>query len=193
MTEQLLGALGVNVCGDIVRNIAMISALMTPSLIDFCLGAGLGLGQTTHASPAADDDPGRKGISCERTFKPISQKQDLEAMVNELRLSHAHAPLACLRDSLLSPSQASSLVTHLCDDMASEGLEGKTITLKIKLVSFEIRTRAATLPAFSSKPEEMLPVVCRYAAYPVNLLPTSRSVTHTSQACFVLYVRERHG
>lgn len=174
VTEQLLGVLGVNVCGDIVRNIAMISALLTPSLIDFCLNVGLGLGQTTHPLPSADDDPGRKGISCERTFKTMSKKQELEDMVGpDLGTVYKMRPLLF---SLLFwvfitrlPKrahsifmQASLLVTHLCHDMASEGLEGRTITFKMKLVSFEIRTRAATLSGFASKPDEMLPVIIRY-------------------------------
>ena len=178
-------------CGDIVRHIALISALMTPSLIEFCLSAGLGLGQTTHHSPVADDEPGRKGISCERTFRPMSQEQELEDMVGAAILGifghmessifgmthvssphtrpHTHYALSSLSAGTnetqctycISHSQASSLVSHLCGDMASEGLEGRTITLKIKLVSFEIRTRAATLPTYASKPDEMLPAVYR--------------------------------
>lgn len=45
---------------------------------------------------------------------------------------------------------------HLADDMAKHHLKGKTITLKIKLATFEVRTRAITLPCYVSSPEEIL-------------------------------------
>ena len=38
VTEQLLGAFGVRVCGDIVKQMALLAAVMTPSLLDFALG-----------------------------------------------------------------------------------------------------------------------------------------------------------
>ena len=52
--------------------------------------------------------------------------------------------------------QASTLVTILCSDMASEGIEGRTLTLKLKLTSFEVRTRATTLSRHVSRPEQLL-------------------------------------
>lgn len=36
-------------------------------------------------------------------------------------------------------SQAESLVQHLASDMASEGIEAKTLTLKLKTTAFEVR------------------------------------------------------
>ncbi len=49
--------------------------------MDFFLTAGLALGQTQHSDPVADGEVGRKGISCERTFQPISKTAELEAKV----------------------------------------------------------------------------------------------------------------
>ena len=181
VTEQLLGALGVDVCGDILRKLGLISALMTPSLVDFTLSAGLGLGQTRHSLPTPEGEPGRKGISCERSFKPMTSTQELEAMVGPWVWQYAIPisyrllsptsliPSSSILVSLQPPhlvthlctSQASTLVTHLCEDMAAEGLEGRTITLKLKLTTFELRTRAATLPAYASQPDRLLPAILR--------------------------------
>ena len=144
-----------------------------------CLpAAGLGLGQTRHTAPLPDGEPHRKGISCERTFKPMHLKSDLEAMVgvpwmnggctpwmygdlDAILAAFAWGSAACifldippLRVCYIV--QASSLVTSLCSDMASEGIEGRTLTLKLKLTSFEVRTRATTLSRHVSQPEQLL-------------------------------------
>lgn len=42
--------------------------------------------------------------------------------------------------------QCSELAEKLAEDVTSEGLKGRTITLKLKTTNFEVRTRAATLP-----------------------------------------------
>ena len=136
-----------------------------------CLpAAGLGLGQTRHTAPLPDGEPHRKGISCERTFKPMHLKSDLEAMVgvpwmygdlDAILAAFAWGSAACifldippLRVCYIV--QASSLVTSLCSDMASEGIEGRTLTLKLKLTSFEVRTRATTLSRHVSQPDQLL-------------------------------------
>ncbi|KIY98079.1 hypothetical protein MNEG_9879 [Monoraphidium neglectum] len=41
--------------------------------------------------------------------------------------------------------------------MAPEAIEGRTITLKIKATTFEVRTRAATLPHYISSAADMMP------------------------------------
>ena len=41
--------------------------------------------------------------------------------------------------------QCAELSEKLAEDMASEGLKGKTLTLKLKETNFEVRTRNATL------------------------------------------------
>ncbi|KAG1657976.1 hypothetical protein FOA52_008036 [Chlamydomonas sp. UWO 241] len=85
VNEQTLAALSVTLCGHILPAGALLSAVTTPGLLDSVLSAGMGLGATRHAPPAATGaEPGRKGLSCERT------------------------------------------------DMVSGGIEGRTITLKLK-------------------------------------------------------------
>jgi hypothetical protein len=71
--------------------------LLQPTHLPLCchhmqLVAALGMGETRHpplpgapgtsaADSGAVDDVGWRGILCERTFRPISDKQELEAMV----------------------------------------------------------------------------------------------------------------
>lgn len=52
--------------------------------------------------------------------------------------------------------QASELAKHLSDEMMQKGLKGKTVTLKLKLTTFELRTRAITLPHYVSSSNEIL-------------------------------------
>ncbi len=61
------------------------SACWTLNVITHLMRAALGLGGTRHSEPGGGggggEGPGRKGISCERTFKPLASRADLEAMV----------------------------------------------------------------------------------------------------------------
>ena len=59
----------------------VLPCVLTPACTLCLPAAGLGLGQTRHTAPLPDGEPHRKGISCERTFKPMHSKSDLEAMV----------------------------------------------------------------------------------------------------------------
>ncbi len=49
--------------------------------MDFLYRVGLGLGRTQHSEAVPEGEVGRKGISCERTFRPLSAQGDLEAKV----------------------------------------------------------------------------------------------------------------
>ncbi|GLI59867.1 hypothetical protein VaNZ11_001862, partial [Volvox africanus] len=139
VTEQLLrGTLGVSTCGQLLGpERGRLPLLFSESAAEFFLEAALGMAATRHA-PKVDtsQEPGRKGISCERTFRNMSQPGEQEAMARQL-------------------------VESLAADMASEHLEGRNLTLKLKLSSFEVRTRAATLPRYIRKASDMLPTVLR--------------------------------
>eukprot|EP00891_Asterochloris_glomerata_P005434 jgi/Astpho2/5434/e_gw1.00076.4.1_t len=121
VTEELLKSLGVEKCSDLINKRGMLAALFSPLAMESFLSAGLGLGRTLHSEPAKEGEVTRKGISCERTFAAISSREDLEAKCSEL----AH---------------------KLADEMADESLKARTLTLKLKATTFEVRTRAQTLP-----------------------------------------------
>ena len=52
--------------------------------------------------------------------------------------------------------QCAELSEKLAEDLASEGLKGKTITLKLKETNFEVRTRNITLTRHISSREDIL-------------------------------------
>lgn len=114
VTEQILKAFGVERCGDVLQKRGLLTALFSPLSMEFFLQSGLGLGPTQHGEAPGEGEVGRKGISCEKTFKAVSARGDLEARCAEL-------------------------ASHLADDMAQEGLRGKTLTLKLKATTFEVR------------------------------------------------------
>lgn len=87
VAEQTLAAFGVNTCQGLLDKKGLLAALYSPVSMDFFLASGLALGQTRHSEPVAEGEVGRKGISCERTFGPISKPSELEAKVGILRLN----------------------------------------------------------------------------------------------------------
>lgn len=81
VAEQLLNALGIQTCADVMRMRGSLSALFSEITTDFTLSAALGLGGTSHHPPAREGQVSRKGMGVERTFTVISQPKDLEAKV----------------------------------------------------------------------------------------------------------------
>ncbi|KAG2446814.1 hypothetical protein HYH02_008374 [Chlamydomonas schloesseri] len=150
VTEQVLqGVLGVSTCGQLLApdSRCRLPLLFSEAAAGFFLEAALGLADTRHA-PKTDTsvDPGRKGISHERTFRNMSAPAEQEAM-------------------------ATQLVEALVSDMEEEGIEGRNITLKLKLSTFEVHTRAATLPRHARTVSDILPAVLRLlrAEMPVTI------------------------
>lgn len=155
VTEHVLKAFGVEKCSDILTHRALLAALFSPISMDFFLHCALGLGATTHPERVAEGEVGRKGISCERTFRALSDRADLEAKCKELS-------------------------EHLAADMAVEGLRGKTLTLKLKLTTFEVRTRAVTLPRHIHTAEDILGTALRLlrAELPVEVRLMGLRMSH---------------
>ncbi|KAK9819455.1 hypothetical protein WJX74_007636 [Apatococcus lobatus] len=136
VAEQTLAAFGVTSCKGLLDQKGLLAALYSPVSMDFFLASGLALGQTRHSEPIADGEVGRKGISCERTFGPISKPIELEA-------------------------KACELAEKLAEEMADEGLKGKTLTLKLKETTFELRTRAHTCPQYINSATDIRNVALR--------------------------------
>ncbi|KAI8150340.1 hypothetical protein BJV82DRAFT_548937 [Fennellomyces sp. T-0311] len=116
VTERVLASLGVETCGDVYERRAVLYRLLSPVSFKSILRAHLGLGSTTVQASTS-----QKSISVERTFSAISGQKALFAKVDELA-------------SLLEK------------DLEKKRYKGKTVGIKIKLTSFELRVRAKTLP-----------------------------------------------
>ncbi|KAH8556279.1 hypothetical protein BGW37DRAFT_6820 [Umbelopsis sp. PMI_123] len=125
VTERVLNALNVKTCQDIYPQRAMLFKLLSDISFKFLLRAHLGLGSTM-----VDSEYVRKSISVERTFRSLSSRTDLYFKLKDI-------------------------AQKLAKDLESKNLCGKTIGLKIKLTSFEVRTRAKTLPVSIYKQEDL--------------------------------------
>lgn len=129
--EQTLNAFGIEYCSHLIEQRALLSALFSEITARYLITVGLGLGATRHGDPAAAGEVSRKGISCERTSSPLSTLAELQNKLTEIS-------------------------ERLAEHMASEQLQGKTLTLKLKsAVTFELRTRAVTLPGHISTAQQL--------------------------------------
>ncbi|XLS57702.1 hypothetical protein HN51_007457 [Arachis hypogaea] len=127
VTEHILKAVfGINTCEQMLEKASYLCALFSQSTADFFFSVGLGLGKTD--SPEVRF---RKSISNERTF-------------------------SATEDEVLLYKKLAELAEILSTDMQKEGLCGRTLTLKLKTSSFEVRTRAMTLRKYISSREDIL-------------------------------------
>ncbi|KAF5180839.1 Dna polymerase kappa [Thalictrum thalictroides] len=127
VTEHILkDVLGISTCEEILHKSAYLCALFSHSSIDFFLSVGLGLGKTDTPQVRS-----RKSISSERTFSATGDEASL------------YNKIADIAESLSS-------------DMQIEGLRGRTLTLKLKTASFEVRTRAVSLQKYIYSSEDIL-------------------------------------
>ncbi|NXG30314.1 POLK polymerase, partial [Dromaius novaehollandiae] len=128
VTEKMLKALGIVTCSELYQQRALLSLLFSETSWHNFLGVSLGLG-STHL----EKDGERKSMSTERTFSEINIAEDQYSLCREL-----------CRD--------------LAQELQKEGLKGKTVTLKLKNVNFEVKTRASTVPSSVSTEEEIFAV-----------------------------------
>ncbi|KAL5706788.1 DNA-directed DNA polymerase [Ranunculus cassubicifolius] len=151
VTEHLLrDALGISTCEEILQKSAYLCALFSHSSIDFFLSVGLGLGQTDTPEVRS-----RKGISCERTFSATDNEAFLYNKIAEIAES-------------------------LSNDMKKESLCGRTLTLKLKTASFEVRTRAVSLQKYIFSSEDILHYASNLlkAELPLSLRLTGVRMSH---------------
>ncbi|KAK4848646.1 hypothetical protein QYF36_015555 [Acer negundo] len=127
VTEHILrDVFGINTCEELLRKCSFLCALFSHSTAEFFLSVGLGLGGTETPQIRF-----RKSISSERTFSATENKALLYQKLAEI-------------------------AEMLAADMQKEDLHGRTLTLKLKTASFEIRTRAVTLQKYICSSEDIL-------------------------------------
>ncbi|KAI9323231.1 hypothetical protein BX666DRAFT_1884537 [Dichotomocladium elegans] len=141
VTERVLMALGVETCSDIYEKRAVLYRLLSPASFRFILQSHLGISSTVIHARSE-----QKSISVERTFTAISSKRDLFSKVDEL---------SKLLEKALEEKQ----------------IKGKTIGIKLKLDTFEMRVRAKTLMSSVWKASEIARVAKELVAkeMPISL------------------------
>ncbi|CAN1821429.1 DNA polymerase kappa [Linum perenne] len=154
VTEHILrDVFGISICEHLLQKGGLLCALFSRSSADFFLSVGLGLGQTETPQVRS-----RKSMSSERTFSATN---------NEMLLFQKLAEIAEM----------------LSADLQKEGLSGRTLTLKLKTASFEVRTRALTLEKFVSSNGDILKHASKLlkAELPVSLRLIGLRVSHFSE------------
>ncbi|XP_040898339.1 DNA polymerase kappa [Toxotes jaculatrix] len=128
VSEKMLNALGISSCSHLGQQMALLSLLFSETAWHHFMQVSLGLGSTYI--PRHEE---RKSMSTERTFKELSKAEEQFSLCREL-------------------------CEDLAEDMKKEDLKGKTVTLKLKNVNFEVKTRALTLPYAVATVDEIFAV-----------------------------------
>jgi DNA polymerase kappa len=126
MEKILRGVSNIETVKDLYIKRSDVHVLFKPATAHFLLRASIGYSESKQHE-SADDETGdagdetlhRKGISHERTFSPTSSWNELCTKLEKISLCLVH-------------------------DLREKNLRPKTITLKVKLSSFDILTRATT-------------------------------------------------
>uniref|UniRef100_A0A8C4ZBY0 DNA polymerase kappa n=1 Tax=Gadus morhua TaxID=8049 RepID=A0A8C4ZBY0_GADMO len=125
VSEKMLSSLGITTCAHLGQQMALLSLMFSETAWHHFMRISLGLG-STHM----ERDGERKSMSTERTFREMSVAEEQLSLCREL-------------------------CEDLAADMKKEGLRGKTITLKLKNVKFEVKSRACTLPCAVATTDEI--------------------------------------
>ncbi|XP_069606310.1 DNA polymerase kappa isoform X1 [Ranitomeya imitator] len=128
VTEKMLRALGITRCTDLHQQRALLCLLFSDISWHNFLHISMGLGSTR-----LERDGERKSMSTERTFSEMSSVEE-------------------------QYEQCRELCKDLAEDLNKEGLKGRTVTLKLKNVKFEVKTRASTVSYAVSTEEDIFSV-----------------------------------
>ncbi|ERE81599.1 DNA polymerase kappa-like protein [Cricetulus griseus] len=124
---------------ELYQQRALLSLLFSETSWHYFLHIALGLGSTD-----LERDGERKSMSVERTFSEISNTEEQYSLCQEL-------------------------CTELAHDLQKEGLKGRTVTIKLKNVNFEVKTRASTVPSTLSTAEEIFAIAKELLKTEVNV------------------------
>lgn len=125
VTEQLLNGIGIHKVEDIYFNRYLIAQLLRQNVYESYIRMALGIGGEKHS-----EEQERKSIGRQKTFRKESRTPILLDYLKELS-------------------------EKVASDLQKENLRAKSLTLVLKCSSFELRTRATTLPKFISTSEEI--------------------------------------
>ncbi|KAK0455046.1 DNA/RNA polymerase [Armillaria borealis] len=130
VNERLLESVGIKTCGDIYAHRAMLSLMDKQFGLHFLLRTHLGIA-SNNVQPHQREE--RKSIGAERTFNPLDNKERIFQKLQEV-------------------------AQELEDDMNSNGWTGRTITLKFKLDTYQVFTRAKSFDRWIMKKEELFKI-----------------------------------
>ncbi|KAF8639506.1 hypothetical protein AX17_001411 [Amanita inopinata Kibby_2008] len=127
VNERLLDSIGIKTCGDIYTHRATLYLMNKQFGLGFLLGIYLGIASNLVRPHQREE---RKSIGAERTFASLSDSQKI---------------LEKLED----------IAEELEGDMEKDGWAGRTVTLKYKLDTYQVFTRAKSIERWVTKKEEL--------------------------------------
>ncbi|KAJ7262218.1 hypothetical protein B0H12DRAFT_1209583 [Mycena haematopus] len=130
VSERLLESIGIKTCGDIYAHRAILSLMDKQFGVTHLLRTHLGIASNSVQPPQREE---RKSIGAERTFPPLADKKKILDKLEEV-------------------------CAELESDMKETQWTGRTITLKYKLDTFEVFTRAKSSHRWISKKEDLFAV-----------------------------------
>jgi nucleotidyltransferase/DNA polymerase involved in DNA repair len=120
VSEGMLKGLGLNTCGDLLDQCGVVRAAFNERMAKWLIACALGIGGSDDdAGDGEDDDPhgiGRKSLSQERTFADCGEPKVLQNICRELS-------------------------NQVSEQMKEEKILGTTVTVKMKLHTFEIKQK----------------------------------------------------
>ncbi|KIY74363.1 IMS-domain-containing protein [Cylindrobasidium torrendii FP15055 ss-10] len=127
VNERLLESIGIKTCGDIYIHRAVVSLMDKQFGLHFLIQTYLGIASNVVQPHAREE---RKSIGAERTFNTLGDKEKLLQKLEEV-------------------------AQELEDDMEHSGWTGRTVTLKYKLDTYQVFTRARSCDRWVNKKEEL--------------------------------------
>lgn len=117
VTDKVLHAFGITTVQQLYEQRALVRFLFTPATAKFLLRASLGCSSNDHNG---DEQSERKGISRERTFQSGRPWSEVSAKLEDI-------------------------TRKLSGDMKENNLRAHTITVKVKLDTFDVLSRSKTM------------------------------------------------
>ena len=155
--EKILFAFGLKTMGDVREQMAVMMYAFPPATAEFLLFSTIGISQEegknennnlkNENSAEFSEDIGRKSLGAERTFS-----------------------LCCE-----SPEEQKNKLKELCykvgEKLKEKNIWGKTVTLKVKTVKFELFTRSVTNKSFFQNGEiiEKLSIKLLETLFPIKI------------------------
>lgn len=127
VNERLLESIGIKTCGDIYMHRVVISAMDKRFGLKFLLQTHLGIASNIVEPHLREE---RKSIGAERTFSSLGDKEKILQKLQEI-------------------------AAELEKDMSRNGWTGRTVTLKYKLDTYQVFTRAKTFDRYVFTKEEL--------------------------------------
>eukprot|EP00116_Pleurobrachia_bachei_P002949 sb/3463211/ len=134
--QAMLAGLGVKVVSDIITERGTIGNMFSPLSAEFYMSRALGLGSTDLSGASQEV---RSSMSTESTF-------------SSTELSNKSSPTTLTKAALTILSELSET---LAERLAAEKLAGVTLSVKVKLSTFEIIQRSKTVSYAVSKRDEI--------------------------------------